>query len=274
MISDLHLGHPACRVDSIEQLRPLFEGVATVVFNGDTIEQRSPLLIEYANQLFEQLKQLLDELNVAAIFLRGNHDPNISTTEYLELPEFNTLIIHGDCLYKSLSPWNPKIWKLEPQFEVLKQEIEADYTDFDSNLDTRLKYTQACRLIAAGDEAKSVKKRFKKIRSAIQLIYPFRRPVEILRCWIGHGGLVNRFRQQYDIKSRYLLCGHIHRPGIHSLTVTGTTGINTGGFLSLGSAHLVDFVTSSVGAEINVHKVDESGDSFRVGKKLKSFTIE
>lgn len=270
VISDLHLGHPACRVQSVEQLSPLFQGAGTIVFNGDTVEQRSPELAEKSASILAELKQLLANENIHPVFLRGNHDPHISTIDYLELPEHKTMITHGDCLYRKISPWNPKIWKLEADFAKLaEQMLPSKSSGQHADFQTLLNYTQQCRLIAKGDESKKLLSgRWNKLHSAGRLIYPPRRPIEIVRCWSQHRKRIDEFQQRYAPLCDYVLVGHIHRNGIHRLgkPSAGKYGINTGGFLSFGNALMVEFNHNE---NVSVFAIDESGVDFQIGKRVR-----
>ena len=40
ILSDLHLAHPGSRIVNAAQLAPLLDGVKTLIFNGDTSEER------------------------------------------------------------------------------------------------------------------------------------------------------------------------------------------------------------------------------------------
>ena len=125
-------------------------------------------------------------MGVESIFLRGNHDPDISDQEYLALPEQDAVIIHGDCWYDDLTPWNPKIWKLESSFAEIRERYPPN--SLDTDLEQRLHYIHECRALAKGDEGnQDYSAGFKKLRSVLKLIYPFRRPIEILRNWAGLG---------------------------------------------------------------------------------------
>ena len=56
ILSDLHLAHPGCRIGSIDDLRPLFEGVRDrIILNGDTCEQRNNRFVEDGAAWLEQL---------------------------------------------------------------------------------------------------------------------------------------------------------------------------------------------------------------------------
>lgn len=205
---------------------------------------------------------MLREMDIGGVFLRGNHDPGISELEFVALQKEKALVIHGDCLFENLSPWNPKIWKLESRFG----EIRATFAESDLQkcLDTRLDYTQQCRLVASGDEERSLSPGFKNLRSAIRLVHPPRRPIEILRCWLETGKRIEKFEQIYSPGKKWILIGHTHRPGIYRLNHGQLIGVNTGGFLSVGKAWMVEIADQS----LSILKVEEDRLGMRVGKSI------
>ncbi len=58
ILSDLHLGHPGSLIGDVEDLRPLLEGMDTVVFNGDTCELAYAEWAERGEQWLEALRSL------------------------------------------------------------------------------------------------------------------------------------------------------------------------------------------------------------------------
>ena len=251
VVSDLHLGHPACRLQSVEPLRPLFENAKTIVFNGDTWEHGNPFLADEAKKRFDELLELLDELDVTSVFLNGNHDAEISDREYLDLLDGNVFIIHGDCLFETISPWSPQIWKREKEFAEARSNYSQD--ELRNDFEKILEYTSRCRHIAEREEHTFKGGRFRVLRSVVKLIFPPRRIWEVLKCWRETPPRVDRFRKKHRPKANFVLMGHIHHPGIW-VRSEGYTLINTGGFMSIGKAQVVEIN----GGKIRVFKVDES----------------
>ena len=75
VLSDLHLAHPGSRIADPRQLEPLLEGVKTVVFNGDTLEERMKKFRELGERHLETLTKMCAERDLEVHLVRGNHDP-------------------------------------------------------------------------------------------------------------------------------------------------------------------------------------------------------
>ncbi len=245
ILSDLHLGHPACRLGSVEPLRPILIGAKTVIFNGDTWEQGNAILKDHAEMLYQDLLALLDELDITPIFIRGNHDPLISDLDWVDARE--TFITHGDCLFETISPWNPNTWKHRDEYARIRSEITG------KDLASSLEYTRRCRLVGERDEHRFSSGRFRIMRSVLKFVYPPRRAFEVLRCWKETPRRADLFRKHHRPDSKIVVIGHIHHPGIWKRP-DGYTLINTGGFLSVGKAQVLELN----GSTARVFKVDES----------------
>ncbi len=259
IFSDLHLAHPSCRMEVVEAMRPLIEGAKTVVFNGDTYEQRNPSLREEGEAMFQDLKALCEDCGAESIFLCGNHDAEISELEWLNLVEGKVFLTHGDVLFPLISAWNPKMWKVEPEVWAIRRGVGE--SAIQENLDSALLATSKTRLLTSGDEAKFKSKRFKAIRAVARLLWPPRRPWEILKCWIQTPSLAADFAKRHRPKAKVFTFGHTHRPFVKIRD--GQVLINTGGFLTPGKAQ---FVEISEGA-VSVHEINESGTEIRIGRE-------
>ena len=60
IISDLHLAHPGSSVVDVAQLSPVLEGVKTLIFNGDTIEERMKQYHDLAASHLEGARPAVD----------------------------------------------------------------------------------------------------------------------------------------------------------------------------------------------------------------------
>lgn len=261
VLSDLHLGHPACRIDSVQQLRPLLEGAKTVVFNGDTWEMSNPLLREKCQTHFHELEALLEEVGAKGVFLTGNHDHEITDLHALDLEAIGVFIVHGDCLFDDISPWSPENWEMADDFARLRNALPN--RDPDANLATRLEYTHQCREILGHDEHEFDGGRFRLIRSVFRIIFPPRRPWEILKCWTGVSRRASDFRNRHCPEAKFLVMGHVHRPGVWSLENGEVTLCNTGGFMSVGKARMVEISDDT----ISLYRISEKPESFRPCQK-------
>ncbi len=266
VLSDLHLAHAACRIDDPRALKPLLDGAGTVIFNGDTCELRSSALRERAEAKREDLLAVLHEVGAQGVFLRGNHDPFVSDLEFWEDASGGVLVIHGDCLFPSISPWNPKTWALKSAFREVRERYPEERLRHD--LDTLVDYTQACRMLCFGDESTPLSPPFRRLRSVLRIVSRPRRILEILRCWGELGGRLRRFHRNLCPEKRLVLVGHTHRPGIIRLG-GDATAVNTGGFLSVGGAWTVDLIDGLA----RVRRIDEPAGGFRRGPVLREIPL-
>ena len=265
VFSDLHLGHPGCRIVSVEQLRPLFEGASHVVFNGDTSEQRHRRLIEKGKFLFGQLKSLLHELGIEATFLTGNHDPEVSPIHAIDLAGGSVFVCHGDAMFRHLSPWSPKIRKIIPEMES----IRATYGEnrLEKDLDAVLDCASRCRSLSPGYENEFRRGPLKHLRTAVRFAWPPHRPAYILSTWLTAPGAAHQFVERYRPQSSVFLFGHTHWPGIWKKD--DRTVINTGGFLSMLPARAVEIR----GDTLNCLRIEESASGFRIGDAVASIAL-
>jgi len=247
VLSDLHLGHPACRLDSVEPLRPLIQGARSLVLNGDTWEQLNPVLAAHAEILYQDLLGLLNELEITPAFIRGNHDARISKLDWIGQERDDLFITHGDCLFETISPWNPKTWTLSDKYARIHADCSRD------DLTGLMDCVQRCRLLGRRDEHRFRSGRFRIARSVFKLIFPPRRPWEILRCWRETPLRADQFRRKHRPGAKILIMGHVHRPGIWQRP-DGYTLINTGGFMSIGKARVVEWDDKT----IRSFRVDEA----------------
>ncbi|MCB1231805.1 MAG: metallophosphoesterase family protein [Verrucomicrobiae bacterium] len=267
VFSDLHLAHPGCRIDAVASLAPLFEGAGTVIFNGDTCEQRHSALIANGRRLLEELRSVLREAGVKrTIFLRGNHDPEISDLDHLDLANGRILVTHGDAIFRHLSPWSPKIWPVIPRMDAIRAEYEE--AKLGKDLETRLEYTHRCRTLSAGTGLEFTKSgAFSTFRSLARIAWPPRRPIQILKTWATIPREADEFLERYRPGARLLIFGHTHLPGAwqrHDRTV-----LNTGGFMSLMPARGIEIR----GGTLEVFSIEERGFGICRGRTLRGFDL-
>lgn len=250
IISDIHLAHPGCRVASIEQLRPLFEGVSErIILNGDTCEQRHPRFVDQGSSELNQLKDLADDCGVDLTLIRGNHDPFISDRDYVTLGKRDQILVtHGDAFYRNISPWSPRVDKLRGEWEKLWAQLMPEV---ESDLDTRCAYTARARSLRFTYNDEFKRGRFALLRTLIHLGWPPKRPYKILETWLTAHRVAIEFIETYRPETEVVIFGHTHRAG--DWNVRGRRVINTGGFISAAGARYVDFDPET--DEIAVHTI-------------------
>lgn len=267
VFSDLHLAHPGCRIESVEALAPLLEGAGTVIFNGDTCEQRHRDWAENGRRKVDRLRSLLDRTGVKeTILLRGNHDPEISEIDHLDLANGRVFLTHGDAIFRHISPWSPKIWPVIPKMEEVRARFGEDRLA--SDLETCLECTHRCRTLSKGTGAEfQTSGPFATVRSLARIAWPPRRPLRILKTWATIPREAHDFFGRYRPEARVMLFGHTHLPG--AWKKRGRLAINTGGFLSILPARGVEIA----GGTIEVFAIEESPKAFRRGKTIRRIEL-
>lgn len=263
ILSDLHLGHPGSLLRSAAMLRPLLDGAASVIFNGDTSERRATKFRPRAEDERLALRDIVSDFGAEATYVTGNHDPDIGGPHYLDLPG-GVFVTHGDILYKNISPWSREL----EVSRVPLSKVMAKYADADlSDLDARAAFMAEARLAIEAVAPEVKPGAWGKLLTILQEAWPPRRPVAILRVWATSHRLAHRLREQFRPDSRFILYGHTHRPGIWRRG--DAAAINTGGFLTMARAQVVEI---SAG-ELRVLRVVAKGGEFRLGEEAARFSL-
>ena len=260
ILSDLHLGHRASRISDVESLRPLLEGMGTVVFNGDTWEELAEPWREKSSEMLASLKRIIAEEGCDAIFLRGNHDPGFEGPAWLTLAEGRIAITHGDGLLYDSSPWKREILAGADKIE----KIWSRHPDAVEELESRL---EVAREIATELPSLHHSDGRSLLSRALDAALPPRRALAILSAWIQQGHLGASFCETYLPKAEFLIIGHFHCAGVRE--VRDKTIINTGSFVVPGPASWVSWD----GEFLTKGTVIKSNGTFIPGKISKIWNL-
>jgi predicted phosphodiesterase len=259
VLSDLHLGHPASRIGEVGSLRPLLEGAATVVFNGDSCEQAYSKWRGPAEQMLDELRGLCLEMGIQPVFLTGNHDPDISDVGWIDLG--GVFVSHGDMVFRSAAPWSFEF--LRNREKINKILRERPDTGAPRN-DLAYRYETALQLHAAMRPEGGSRSGGGYLLSGL---WPPRRCFALLRAWATMAGEAERFLSRYRPEARAFLCGHFHRPGVWERK--GRIICNTGSFMQRMSA----LVAEVAGPALVIRRVEASGREFGPGAILRSVDL-
>ncbi|MCC6884463.1 MAG: metallophosphoesterase family protein [Verrucomicrobiales bacterium] len=269
ILSDLHLGHAGCAIDRVASLAPLLEGARTVVLNGDTCEQKHRKFAEAGEAGWAALRSMAEERGIELRALRGNHDPRISSTEYLDLAEGRLFVTHGDAVLPYLSPWSPGIVDVKPAMDAFRLEYDEESW---ADLDQRMDYTQRCRSLTPRYRGEFKQGWLKTIRTMARLAWPPRRPSMILHTWLTAHRRAEEFAAIYRPHSQVMVFGHTHRTGLWRRAIPGGGErllINTGGYLNPCRALLVEVEDPDSAAPwLRVRRVVRQGGDFQPGPTL------
>lgn len=263
ILSDLHFGYPSCRVQAVEQLAPLLEGVERLVFNGDTVEMRFPEERATAEAAREALRQFCHAAGAEPTFLTGNHDPVVSEIHHLELADGAVLVTHGDILFHGLSPWSTEATLLR---EAHDRELAG--LAHPANLTQRLQALRRAALILEPLGAKLIARVQPGLwRALAEHFWPLSRPFNILKGWARTPFLANALAARDLPQARCVVVGHTHFSGVWR--VGGRTIVNTGGFVPMGRPLAVDLD----GTTLTVRHVVEAHGLFWPGNVVARHTI-
>ncbi|MFC7336836.1 metallophosphoesterase [Haloferula chungangensis] len=222
ILSDLHLGHAASRIQSAEQLRPLLEGAGTVVFNGDTFQELASDFRPRSEVLMAELRSLCEELGTDPVFLSGNHDPGWEGQGWVELAGGKIIATHGDSVMWGGSPWSRESVSRSRQL----RELWAEHPEAEHDPAVRLKMARKMALLLRPPR---IPKGRTILRRALDAINPPRRAFEILRVWWQQSGAAAEFLRHYFPQAEVLVVGHFHRRGLWFKS--GRLVVNTGAFV-------------------------------------------
>ena len=260
IFSDLHLGHQASRIATVEKLRPLFRGAGTVLFNGDTWEELSPPWREKSGEMLGQLRRLLAEEDCDVIFVPGNHDPGWEGSGFMELAEGRIAITHGDALLRDGAPWKREMLA-NP--EVI-DEIWDRFPDAATEIGSRLELARANAKRMATTHPPDGRS---LLARALDAAFPPQRALNMISAWLRQGGHGARFCERYLPRAEILVCGHFHCHGIRK--ARGRTVINTGSFVVPGPAGWVEWD----GANLSAGRVSEAEDTFSLQSKTARWKL-
>ncbi len=255
VLSDLHFGHSACLIREAHQLRPLLEGADTIVFNGDTLEERADPFRARSEEMLADLREICRLAGAKPLFITGNHDPGVWDRHYLDLAGGNVFVTHGDALFDLISPWSKDIAKTE----IGIRKIRAHYTPEQlRELDTLMACTKSACKLTHIYEKKGTNSLVNKLRVLTAEMWPPRRPAAILHSWAVAPKRALTLLAEHRPQAKAILFGHTHFPGIWSNSTQ--TAINTGGYLGTLNARAIDIPAH--GNSLTYHRVQFKKGSF------------
>lgn len=265
ILSDLHYGDRSCRVQSLDQLRPLLEGAASIVLNGDTLDTRQGRHPQRTAQMRREVLDFFSGAGVPVTYLTGNHDPDLSREHAIEFEGGRILVTHGDVLFETIVPWARDAAEIRRKILAALLALPGDAG---SRLDGRL---HAFRQVAA-----SLPQRHQMepdpLRYALSLagetVWPPQRVLSILRAWREAPGLAAELAHRHRPRARFIAIGHTHRPGVWR-TAPGIVVINTGSFCRPFGAMALEITPG----RLRVRQVTARGGRFHPGAAVADFPV-
>ena len=259
ILSDLHYGDRASRVRDLAQIRPLFAGATELVFNGDTLDTRPGPDPTHTAELRAHLDTFLRRADAPVTLITGNHDPDLSPHHSLDLAAGQVFVTHGDILFSDIVPWS--------QDAATIRQLFAAETIPTALADRLALWRRIAALIPQRHQSERNPLKY-ALRFATDTIWPPLRVFRILGAWRAHAPLASGFVQHHRPHARFILTGHIHRPGIKR-TPSGLTVINTGSFCPPLGGCAVDLTPT----HLTVRRIDYRDTAFHLGAELATFSL-
>lgn len=261
IFSDLHFLEQACRIKTIEQLRPLLDGTDEIVFNGDLIDTQT---VDPDHSIARELKAYFSS-HAPTTFITGNHDPDLSDTHELSLANDSIWLTHGDVFFEDLVPWSRdqpeirrrlrKAWANTPVQEQTKPEVRLHT------------FRQICLGLHQGyDPCKSGLG--PNLRRYLSLLYPPRCSLALLHAWATTSRRAAQVARQHRAQAKFIIFGHTHRPGAWPQR-DGRVVINTGSFCGPLTGQAVELH----GGELRLRPIAVRGAEFRLLPPTKTFAL-
>ncbi len=234
ILSDLHLGtDTSCSKKYLDGLRGLARQFDRVILNGDTFDRFDPdQRCEGTRQLLRDVRDACTSRSGPPTMLTGNHDPFISDTHWVYLPQSATLVFHGDCIADCTHP-------TKPEEQTLAAAMAQQWIKLGGRPDRFLDLIDVHRRVQGQflRENPPICEPRKVLRYLLAACFPPQRPLHVLRYWYRAPGAVGRLASTFDQPVRNAVFGHTHRPGRWQ---TGTvTVFNTGSFMPLSRPYAV-----------------------------------
>jgi len=234
ILSDLHLGHPASSVTDPSHLCRSFDGVSTVIFNGDTVELCWLRNREKAQEQLDRLAEVCLRAGVRPVFLNGNHDPVVSSASHLDLCDGAVLVTHGDILFHEVAPWSREAKVVGPEHSRALQRLSEEAR---SDFEERLVACKQASLALEMHEPRSASRRWARAAMVFREGWPPWRILRIVKCWMQAPGRAARLAEEFRPQARFVIIGHTHRAGIWKRR--SRIVIDTGSFLPLSGTRAV-----------------------------------
>ncbi len=253
ILSDLHLGHSASRIDVVEKLNPLFEEVDHLILAGDIWQERTKgERFRFAQGMYDELRNVLDERELSYEHLRGNHDPQTGVGVSW-LANRKVLVTHGDAVYDDATPWSREM----PAYRDAVDSIVSKYAP-------KSHLAEACveraLEIANTIQPRPMPKLPPPFNFFVTALWPPSRTFEMIRVWQGMGEQGLHFLKHSGEGAKVLVCGHFHRPGIWEKD--GYLMINTGAFMQGCRPWMVDI---NLGSKITAREIIQEDEGWRPG---------
>jgi predicted phosphodiesterase len=263
IISDLHLGHRASQVRNAEELVPILKEARSVIFNGDTVEMRTPVDRPVGRHMAAVIARLCHSIGCRPTFINGNHDPAVSKIDHLDLMDGRILVTHGDILFLGVAPWSRQALAYRKIHLRALANLGPDaLMNFEKRLLAAKRTSIKLQLL---ERPVTEHSKAPKLTVLVQQFWPPHRPFMILRAWLQTPTLAARLCDLFRPNAKYVIVGHTHYPGVWKRGPF--TVINTGSYV----LHFGALAVLLEGESIEIRKVIKQKEGFALGRRVVRF---
>lgn len=263
ILSDLHFRDRGSRLQDPDALLPLMQGVEHLVINGDALEARHPNSVG----LLLELRQFFARLNAQITWVAGNHDPEISAHQEVQLAGGALWATHGDIFWESAAPWSRQaayVRRLVRE-ERIKRRMDPDRSEIEELFSAH----RAAHIRVGAHHDPTDHSPRGKLKHLFTALFPPTQVWSMLRCWQSSPRLAARWAQKHRPRARFVVYGHTHFPRCWQFRDLGITVINTGSFTKPFGALCVDVA----GERVLVRRVVENAGGFEAGPIWREFPL-
>ena len=268
VLSDVHLRAGTDWPEALRRLRGLWQGAATVVFNGDTVSRTIAQDARRRAEVVDALTALCASDGVRPVLLGGNTDYPLTDLRHVYLAGGRVLVTHGDVILDEISPWHGRgrqiaaaraeaIGEMPPERrDTLEGQLHAA-----TEAIARTQHLAPLRRYGEGTATQRTNWYLRWLRRP-------RAVWSVLSFWRRMPHLAAQFITRYAPDARMIVIGHAHKPGVW--TVAGRRVINTGCFEAPWARARVVRVE---GSAVEVRKVVKSKGQWLPGPVVACYDV-
>jgi UDP-2,3-diacylglucosamine pyrophosphatase LpxH len=206
----------------------------------------------------QELKSFFAENTPEALFINGNHDPDISSVPELLLAGGLVWLTHGDVFFEYIAPWSIYLSEYRRRIHALRDPLPVAERE---RLETRYRILRAACIAPP-------RERDPDNHDLIRLFAHPRRPLSMIHAWLTSPRTAAHMAARYHPSARFVIFGHIHHPGVWTKHRPHIV-INTGSFTPPRGPRLVEFDEN----RLRVLRIERRHGAFHPGATIAEFPL-
>jgi predicted phosphodiesterase len=262
ILSDLHFDDATSQVRSLSMLRPLLDGADRIIVNGDALDSQ---VTAQGQELIREVKTFFAAHTREALFIAGNHDPDISTVNELLLAGGQIWLTHGDVFFEYLAPWSPNLPEYRRRIHALRDTLPVSERE---RLDTRYRILRAVSIGLPPEHDPADRSLAHQLARLSRIFVNPRRPLSMIHAWLTSPRTAATMAAKHHPGARFVIFGHIHHPGVWTKHRPHIV-INTGSFTPPRGALMVEFDEKN----LRVRRIERRSGAFHPGATIAEFPL-